>query len=86
MPLFEKMNLSKAYSESDLIQFTEKLIDKTNAVHLSSTKNKLKRIQPTWTQQEVFEKVQNGYQNLSSEYPYFTYSYASQKLHYSANP
>jgi len=86
MPLFEKMNLSKAYSESDLIQFTEKLIDKTNAVHLSSTKNKLKRIQPTWTQQEVFEKVQNGYQNLSSEYPYFTYSYPSQKTSLFSKP
>lgn len=79
LPLFEKMNLSKEYSDADLIHFTEKLIDKTNTIHFGITKNKQKTIQPTWTQQDLFVKTQNGYQKLGTEYPYFTYSYPSQK-------
>ena len=34
VPLFEKMNIQREYSNEDLFAFTEKLITKTNAVEL----------------------------------------------------
>lgn len=78
-PLFEKMNIRKEYSDNDLIVFTEKLIQKTNEIQFEITKNKNNKVVNPYTQEVVFDLTENGYDNLTKQYPFFKYSIPSRK-------
>lgn len=73
VPLFEKMNIQREYSNEDLYAFTEKLITKTNAVQLEITLDKNKKVSNPYSQDSIFKMTQNGYYNLAQEYPFFEY-------------
>ena len=79
VPLFEKMQINREYTDADLVAFTEKLIVKTNAVQFKITEDKNKKIIIPYTQNEVFEMTQNGYTRLAQQHPYFNYTLPSQK-------
>lgn len=79
VPLFEKMNINREYSDADLLLFTQKLIAKTNAIHAQLEKNDSMKVVFPYTQQQVFEMNLNGYRNLSKSYPFFNYKYPSIK-------
>ena len=78
-PLFEKMKMKTDYSDADLLAFTKKIIDKTNAVQNQLTKNDSLKVVFPYSQEQVFEMSLNGYKNLAAEYPYFSYSKLSTK-------
>ena len=78
-PLFEKMAIERDYTDADLLTFTKKLIAKTNAIQSQITKNDSLKVVFPYSQNQVFEMNQNGYQNLSREYDFFTYSHLSIK-------
>jgi hypothetical protein len=78
-PLFEKMTIDRDYTDADLLTFTKKLITKTNAIQSQITKNDSLKVVFPYSQNQVFEMNQNGYQNLSREYNFFTYSHLSIK-------
>ena len=78
-PLFEKMAIERDYTDADLLTFTKKLITKTNAIQSQITKNDSLKVVFPYSQNQVFEMNQNGYQNLSREYDFFTYSHLSIK-------
>jgi hypothetical protein len=78
-PLFEKMTIDRDYTDADLLTFTKKLITKTNAIQSQITKNDSLKVLFPYSQNQVFEMNQNGYQNLSREYNFFTYSHLSIK-------
>ncbi|WP_348800335.1 DUF3810 domain-containing protein [Flavobacterium adhaerens] len=79
VPLFEKMNIKRDYTDADLLTFTQKLIAKTNAVQTQITQNDSLKVVFPYSQNQVFDMNQNGYQNLSKEYSFFTYSHKSIK-------
>lgn len=79
VPLFEKMNIQREYTESDLIAFSEKLIAKTNAVQLEITKNKNTKVSVPYSHDTIFEMTQNGYDHLENHYHYFEYEIPSRK-------
>ena len=79
VPLFEKMNIKKEYSEADLVTFTEKLITKTNEVQLAITKNQNEKVTNPYSQDSIFSMTQNGYDNLAKIYPFFQYEIPSRK-------
>ena len=79
VPLFKKMNLKKEYSEADLLQFTDKLITKTNAIQFQITHNKNLKVQVPLSQDSLFKMAQNGYDNLAIEYSFFKYKIPSIK-------
>ena len=79
VPLFEKMNIQKEYSDADLLYFTQKLIAKTNAIQLQLTKNDSAKVVFPYSQKKVFKMNLNGYENLAKQYPFFEYSYPSIK-------
>jgi len=79
VPLFEKMNIKKKYSEADLVTFTEKLISKTNDVQLAITKNQNEKVTNPYSQDSIFSMTQNGYDNLAKIYPFFQYEIPSRK-------
>lgn len=79
VPLFEKMNIKKDYSDTDLWLFTQKLIAKTNAIHHQIVKNDHLKVVLPYTQEQVFDFNAKGYEILSKEYPFFTYQNPSVK-------
>jgi len=79
VPLFEKMNIQREYTDADLIAFTERLIAKTNAVQLEITQHKNKKVSNPYSQDSIFRMTQNGYNKLAHEYPFFEYKTPSIK-------
>jgi hypothetical protein len=79
VPLFEKLNIEKEYSNQDLLNFTQLLIAKTNAIHFQITKNDSLKVVFPYSQEQVFEKNINGYQWLSKKNPTFKYDFPSVK-------
>ncbi|MGM8363370.1 DUF3810 domain-containing protein [Flavobacterium sp. ARAG 55.4] len=79
VPLFEKMKIERDYTDADLLDFTKKVIAKTNQIQNRITKNnRLKVIYP-YTHEATFQKNRNGYQNLAKKHPAFTYTNQSIK-------
>ncbi len=79
LPLFEKMNIKREYSNDDLYAFTEKLIAKTNAVQFQITQNKNQKVTNPYSQERIFSMTQNGYDNLAKEHAFFKYEFPSRK-------
>ena len=79
VPLFEKMNIEKEYSDADLLDFTQKLIAKTNAIQLQLTKNESLKVVFPYTQEQVFKMNLKGYENLAKQHTFFKYKYPSIK-------
>lgn len=79
VPLFEKMNIKREYSDDDLYAFTEKLIAKTNEVQFAITHNKNEKVSNPYSQDSIFSMTQNGYDNLAKEYSFFKYEIPSRK-------
>lgn len=79
VPLFEKMNIKREYTEAELIVFTEKLITKTNAIQIQITKNKEVKVTNPYSQEQIFEMTQKGYNNLGKQYDFFNYEIPSRK-------
>jgi hypothetical protein len=78
-PLFEKMKISRDYSDADLLDFTKKLIAKTNETQFKITKNDSLKVVFPYTNNQVFEMNLNGYQTLSNQYFFFEYTNPSIK-------
>jgi hypothetical protein len=78
-PLFEKMNISRDYSDKDLMVFTKKLIAKTNAIQHQITKNDSLKVVFPYLQETVFTMNLNGYENLAQKHPFFVYRNISTK-------
>lgn len=79
MPLFEKMNIQRDYTDEELIAFTEKLLAKANAIQLEINKNSKLKVTNTASQEQIFTATQNGYDALAKQYPFFTYDIQSRK-------
>ncbi|MES2411473.1 MAG: DUF3810 domain-containing protein [Bacteroidota bacterium] len=79
VPLFEKMNIKREYSTPELIDFTQKLIAKTNEIQFAITHDKNKKVSNPYSQDSVFKMTQNGYDNLAKQYPFFNYEIPSRK-------
>ena len=79
VPLFEKMKIERDYSDKDLLDFTNKLILKTNEIQFQITKNDSAKVVFPYNHEQTFIKDLNGYKNLSKEYPFFEYKNLSIK-------
>ncbi len=78
-PLFEKMNIQRDYSDKDLLEFTQKLIVKTNAIQFQITHNTQQKVTVPYSQDQLFEMTQDGYTTLAQQYPIFKYEIPSRK-------
>lgn len=79
VPLYKKMAIERKYSEEQLITFTKKLINKTNEIHHQIVSNDSVKVTFPYTEQQIFDKNIDGYKNLSSQYPFFSYEHPSIK-------
>jgi hypothetical protein len=78
-PLFEKMKIERDYTDADLLDFTKKLIAKTNEIQSLITKNDSLKVVFPYSNEQVFEMNLNGYKTLSNQYAFFDYKNPSIK-------
>jgi Protein of unknown function (DUF3810) len=79
VPLFEKMKIERDYTDADLLNFTKKLIVKTNQIQTQITKTDSLKVIFPYSQEKTFVMDLNGYQNLSKQYSFFEYKNLSIK-------
>ncbi|WP_369815129.1 DUF3810 domain-containing protein [Flavobacterium sp. TAB 87] len=77
--LSDKMQIKKEYSDADLLQFTNKLILKTNQIHSQINENDSLKVVYPYSKEATFSMNLNGYQNLSEQYAFFNYEKLSIK-------
>jgi hypothetical protein len=78
VPLFDKMKITREYSDTNLENFTQKLIQKTNALHIEITHNKNNKVQYAAPIETIFEASKTGYEFNNNEFP-FKYTHSSKK-------
>ena len=72
-PLYQSLNIEADYTTEQLIDFTERLILKSNAIHNKIAVNDSTKVEMPFSKSDVFERMQNGYDNLAEVYPQFAY-------------
>jgi hypothetical protein len=79
VPLYQKLEIEKKYSEKELVSFTERLIRRANALHVSITGNDTVKVTIPYELSGVYERSPVAYNELQKEFPYFYYSNKSIK-------
>lgn len=75
----EKLDIATKYNNAELLDFTKKLIAKTNAIQLELTKSDTARVVFPYSQQQVFERNLEGYAALAESEQDFQYDKPSVK-------
>lgn len=78
VPLHKSLELKSDYTTEELINVTERLIAKSNAMHYQLRDDTL-MVDFPYSQKDIFEKSINGYKNLEKEFPQLAYSPRSLK-------
>ncbi len=78
-PLYKSLDLEAEYTTEQLMAFTEKLIQKSNAIHNQLVTNDSLKVEFPYTKPEIFNKVKDGYKTLSKIYPHLDYQPKSLK-------
>ena len=79
-PLSKSLNFEKTtYNANDLVDFTTKLILKTNKVHFSITSNDTVVVENNMTKKQLRELSPSAYKQLAIKYPQFKFETASIK-------
>lgn len=79
VPLNEKMGIGKKYEERELIAFTKRLIDKTNAVHKLLAGDSTKPVAVPYTAADIYKLAPHAYNHLNASFPQFAYHNPSIK-------
>lgn len=79
VPMYQKLNIEREYSQEDLLVFTKQLIQKTNGIHSQLVQHDSVKVTLPYSQEQIFEKAQNGYDKLAKTFPYLTYEKHSVK-------
>lgn len=79
LPLYKSLNIQKKYTTEQLISITKRFIKKSNEMHQQLGYADSVKIDLPFTQQEIFEKTVNGYQNLAKIHPQLAYAPKSIK-------
>ena len=78
-PLYKSLELSPDYTTEQLIDLTERLVDKSNALHKALGYKDSVKIDLPYTQEEIFDYSRQGYETLGKIYPQFNYNGTSIK-------
>ncbi|MFD2727373.1 DUF3810 domain-containing protein [Hyunsoonleella rubra] len=73
LPLHTSLGLEKDYTTEQLIQVTETLINKSNALHNSLSENDTLKVELPYSKSEILKMVPVGYQNLKTTFPHLEY-------------
>ncbi len=73
LPLHKNLNLNADYTTEQLVAVTEKLIQKSNEVHLEITQNDTLRVDIPITKSDILKLAPIGYKNLNRVFPHLEY-------------
>lgn len=79
LPLYKGLNLKSDYTTEQLITVTEKLIERSNALHLKITQNDTLKVEIPFSKSDILERVPQGYSNLKQLFPHLEYHPKSVK-------
>jgi hypothetical protein len=79
MPIEQRLNLNSEYTTTALIEVTQKLIVRSNALHSEISKDPSKQFEIPYNFKKISKKVTQGYTALSISYPFLAYETPSQK-------
>ncbi|MEM1338140.1 MAG: DUF3810 domain-containing protein [Bacteroidota bacterium] len=79
LPLEEKFGIQKEYTITDLEEFTDYLIQKTNKIQFQITQDTSLAVQLPYTRNEIFQKTIGVYAQVQSNHPSFGYPIPSLK-------
>ncbi|EDM42929.1 hypothetical protein SCB49_11552 [unidentified eubacterium SCB49] len=79
IPLHETLNIENQYTTDELVSMTERFVKKANEMHLQLGNQDTLKIEPPYTQKEIFNKTKNGYDNIEAAIPMLNYSPVSIK-------
>ncbi|MFT3794111.1 DUF3810 domain-containing protein [Flavobacterium sp.] len=71
--LFDKLAIQREYTDADLLQFTQKLITRTNEIHYKITHNDSAKVVFPYSQEQTFRMNLDGYNRIAKIHPYFAY-------------
>jgi len=72
-PINASLGIEREYSQEDLIRLTERLIEKSNALHLSLEEIDTMRVTFSATKTQIFENTLLGYEILQQQFPQLNY-------------
>ena len=78
-PLAQKLQLTESKDFQELLIFTQQLAHKTNETQVGITKDSTIAVNIPYSQQEIFNKTVQGYQELQSRHPFLSYTVPSIK-------
>ncbi|WP_317047681.1 DUF3810 domain-containing protein [Pseudotamlana agarivorans] len=78
-PLHKSLELEHDYTTEQLISFTERLIKKSNAIHIKITNNDTLKVEMPYNKSELFKKAPEGYTYLKETFPHLAYHPQSVK-------
>ncbi len=73
LPLHESLEIENDYTTEELVDLTEKLIEKTNALQLTLAKTDTIKVVLPFSKSEVLKMIPDGYDELSKKFPYLAY-------------
>ena len=79
VPLNEKMAIEKKYTPEELIAFTKRMIERTNAMHRQIEKNDSLKVTVPYTVDDIYIKSVDGYKAMEKQFPYFAFEHESIK-------
>ncbi|WP_121666437.1 DUF3810 domain-containing protein [Mesonia aquimarina] len=79
LPLHQSLEIKNHYTETELIDFSRKLIDETAALHQQLVSADTIKVDFNFSHLELKKMATNGYQDLEAEYPHLYYRQKSIK-------
>ncbi|WP_240751460.1 DUF3810 domain-containing protein [Flagellimonas onchidii] len=79
LPITEKLDIEKEYTKQELIDFSLYLIEKTNHFQSQITGDTINPVQIPYSRSNIFQKTEEGYNELKKTYPFFEYKKPSLK-------
>ncbi|OBX17636.1 MULTISPECIES: DUF3810 domain-containing protein [Bizionia] len=80
LPLHKNLNLKADYSTEELITVTEKLINKSNALHLKVATHDTVIVDLPYSKKDILSMAPLGYVQLQKQYPHLEYHPKSIKM------
>ena len=73
LPLHKNLSLDADYTTEQLVRVTQKLIEKSNEIHLQIAKNDTLRVNIPFSKSDILKLAPMGYENLKQTFPHLEY-------------
>ena len=73
LPLHKNLNLNANYTTEQLVNVTQKLIEKSNEIHLRIVKNDTLKVNVPFSKSDILRLAPIGYKNLKQTFPHLEY-------------